>query len=188
MTDLYIVRHGETAWSRSGQHTSYTDLELTAQGRDEAVALRGRLHPADFDLVLCSPMTRAQQTAQLAGFADFEIDDDLAEWNYGDFEGRTSEEIRKFVPGWRIWTDYVPGGEQQADVIERMRRVMNRVRYSRLQRVLAFGHGHSLRVLTTCWINVSIARGASFPLHTATVSVLGYEKESPALLAWNARP
>ena len=188
MTDLYIVRHGETEWSKSGQHTSVTDLDLTEKGKAEAASLRGWLKPDRFDLVLCSPRRRAQETAQLAGFENFEVDEDLAEWNYGEFEGKTSAEIREFVPGWRIWSDYVPGGEQQDEIITRMTRVMNRVRYSRLKRVIAFGHGHSLRVLATCWISIPISRGSSFPLQTATMSVLGYEKETPALVTWNARP
>ncbi|GAA2181721.1 acid phosphatase [Brooklawnia cerclae] len=188
MTDLYIVRHGETEWSKSGQHTSVTELELTSAGREQASRLNGWLDPADFDLILCSPRTRAQQTARLAGFDSFEIDEDLAEWDYGDLEGRTSAEIRQLVPGWRIWTDFVPGGEQQTDVVARMTRVMNRTRFSGHRKVIAFGHGHAMRVLATCWIGLPIAKGASLPLQTGTVSILGYEKETPAIVRWNAAP
>lgn len=188
MTDLYIVRHGETEWSKSGQHTSVTDLELTENGRTQASGLNGWLDPASFDLVLCSPRRRAQETARLAGFEDFEVDEDLAEWHYGELEGRTSAEIRQLVPGWRIWSDYVPGGEQQNEVVARLTRVMNRVRFSGHKRVIAFGHGHALRVLATCWVGVPITKGASFPLYTGTVSILGYEKETPALVRWNASP
>lgn len=188
MTYLYIVRHGETLWSKTGQHTSVTDLDLTDAGREQAARLNGWLTPSDFDLVLCSPRKRAQETARLAGFNDFEVEPDLAEWHYGELEGRTSAEIRQLVPGWRIWRDYVPGGEQQADVAARLTRVMNRVRFSGHRKVIAFGHGHAMRVLATCWIDVPLAKGASLPLHTGTVSILGYEKETPALVRWNASP
>lgn len=188
MTDLYLVRHGETEWSRSGQHTSVTDLELTDEGIRQASDLHGVLDPAQFDLVLCSPRRRAQDTARLAGFTDYTIDEDLAEWYYGDVEGRTSAEIRHLVPGWRIWTDHVPGGEQPADVVERLSRVMNRIRFSGAERAICFGHGHALRVLAMCWVGVDISKGAAFPLQTGTISVLGYEKETPALRRWNIRP
>jgi len=188
MTDLYLVRHGETAWSLSGQHTSITELELTDHGREEAESLRGVLDPATFDLVLCSPRKRAQATARLAGFADFSIDEDLAEWYYGDVEGRTSAEVRHLVPGWRIWNSHVPGGEQGSEVVERLSRVMNRVRFSGAERAICFGHGHALRVLAMCWIGIDIVHGGAFPLQTATICHLGYEKESPALVRWNYRP
>jgi probable phosphoglycerate mutase len=188
MTDLYIVRHGETEWSKSGQYTSVTDLELTEHGREQAMGLRTLLNPADFDLVLCSPRKRARQTAELAGFEDYEIDDDLAEWYYGEQEGHTSDEMRKLVPGWRIWSSHVPGGEQQADVIARLSKVMNKVRFSGAERAICFSHGHASRVLAMCWIGVGIENGGAFPLQTASVSVLGYEKESPALVHWNVRP
>jgi len=188
MTDLYLVRHGETEWSKSGQHTSITDLPLTPEGVRQATSLNGVLNPQDFDLVLCSPRLRAQETARLAGFDHFEVDEDLAEWFYGDFEGKTSAAIREFVPGWRIWRSHVPNGEQQADVVGRLSRVMNRVRYSGAKRAICFGHGHALRVLAMCWIDIDIRHGAAFPLATATVSTLGYEKETAALRQWNARP
>jgi probable phosphoglycerate mutase len=188
MTDIYLVRHGETEWSKSGQHTSVTDLELTDEGRAQAGVLKGLLDPNSFDLVLCSPRKRAQETARLAGFEKFEVDDDLAEWFYGDVEGRTSEEIRRLVPGWRIWTSHVPGGEQAWDVVTRLSRVMNRVRFSGAERAICFGHGHALRVLAMCWIGIDIVNGGAFPMQTAAISVLGYEKESPALVQWNYRP
>jgi probable phosphoglycerate mutase len=188
MTDIYLVRHGETEWSKSGQHTSVTDLELTDEGRAQAGVLKGLLDPKSFDLVLCSPRKRAQETARLAGFEKFEVDDDLAEGFYGDVEGRTSEEIRRLVPGWRIWNSHVPGGEQAWDVVTRLSRVMNRVRFSGAERAICFGHGHALRVLAMCWIGIDIVHGGAFPMQTAAVSVLGYEKESPALVQWNYRP
>jgi probable phosphoglycerate mutase len=185
MTDLYLVRHGQTEWSKTGQYTSITDLELTEQGRQQAASLQRLLNPKDFDLVLCSPRKRAQQTAELAGFTNYDVDDDLAEWFYGDQEGHTSEDIRKMVPGWRIWASHVPGGEQAPQVIERLSRVMNRVRFSGAQRAICFGHGHALRVLALCWLGIGIENGGAFPLETASVSVLGYEKETPALVRWN---
>ena len=111
MTDLYLVRHGETAWSKSGQHTSTTDLDLTPHGEEQARGLASRLNRADFGLVLCSPRQRAQQTARLAGFGDFVVDSNLAEWNYGDYEGLTSAQIRERHPGWRLWFNGPRGGE-----------------------------------------------------------------------------
>ncbi|GAB3623529.1 histidine phosphatase family protein [Mariniluteicoccus endophyticus] len=186
-TQLWLVRHGETEWSRSGQHTSVTDLDLTDEGVRQAEALRDRLDPADFGLVLTSPRLRARRTAEIAGFADAEVDENLAEWAYGDYEGRTSDEIRRDQPGWRIWTHPVPGGESREDVMARLGRVVRRVRTSGVERALVFAHGHSLRVLALSWLELDISRGASFPLETATVSVLGFEKESPAVLRWNQR-
>jgi len=185
MTDLYLVRHGETAWSKSGQHTSLTDLDLTGRGIEQAKALRGRLNPADFGLALSSPRRRALQTAELAGFGYVEVDEHLAEWRYGDYEGRTSQQIREGVPGWRIWTHPCPGGETADQVKARLNRVVERVRTSGVERAVCFGHGHSLRVLALCWLGIDVRRGASFPLETATVSILGHEKESPAILKWN---
>lgn len=186
-TELWMVRHGETEWSRSGQHTSVTDLDLTEAGVRQAEALRGRLDPNDFGLVLSSPRLRARRTAEIAGFGDVEVDENLAEWFYGDYEGRTSAEIRETVPDWRIWTHPVPGGESQADVMARLTRVVRRVRASGVERALVFAHGHSLRVLALAWLEFDISRGQSFPLETATVSVLGREKESPAIVRWNQR-
>ncbi len=186
MTQLYIVRHGETEWSKSGQHTSITDLDLTENGVAEALKLREKLNPEEFDLVLTSPRLRARRTAELAGFTNAEVEEDLAEWYYGDYEGRKSVDIRARVPGWRIWTHHIPNGEQQADVLERLGRVAHRVRYSEVEKAICFAHGHSLRVLALSWLNIDISRGASFPLKTGSVSILGYEKESPAILQWNA--
>lgn len=186
-TELWLVRHGETEWSRSGRHTSVTDLELTEHGVDQARELR--LRPADFDLVLSSPLRRARQTAEIAGFGDLvEVDENLVEWNYGDYEGLTTPQIREQVSDWRIWTHPMPNGETQRQVMERLGRVVSRVRESGADRAIAFAHGHSLRVLALAWLGLDITRGANFTLQTATVSVLGYEKESPALLRWNAVP
>jgi len=185
MTDLYLVRHGETEWSRNGRHTSTTDLDLTEAGQVQAAGLRDRLNPADFGLVLCSPRLRARHTAELAGFDSPEIEPDLAEWDYGDFEGLTGVEIRTRVPSWRIWNSHVPGGEQAADIVARLNRVANRVRFSGVERAICFGHGHALRVLAMVWVGLDLAHGAALPLATGSLSVLGYEKESSAILHWN---
>ncbi len=186
MSLLYIVRHGETAWSKSGQHTSYTDLDLTDHGVEEALSLREKLNPADFGLVLSSPRLRARRTAELAGFDNVTVDDRLQEWNYGDYEGKTSAEIRSMQPGWRIWTQAMPKGETKVQIITRMTEIVNLVRASGVDKAICFGHGHASRVLALCWLDIDIARGQSFPLKTASVSIVGYEKESPAILQWNA--
>ncbi|GAB2482476.1 histidine phosphatase family protein [Luteococcus sediminum] len=186
MTELYLVRHGETAWSRSGQHTSVTDLDLTEHGVEEASRLRERLDPSDFGLVLTSPRLRARRTAELAGFEQPEVDENLAEWFYGDYEGMTSNQIREQVPGWRIWTHPIPGGETRTQVIDRLTTVVQRVQDSGVDRAICFSHGHASRVLALCWLGIDVARGQSFPLQTGAVSVLGYEKESPAIVRWNA--
>ncbi|MEL4504247.1 histidine phosphatase family protein [Luteococcus sp. H138] len=186
MTELYLVRHGETAWSKSGQHTSVTDLDLTEYGVAEATSLRDRLDPDDFDLVLTSPRLRARRTAELAGFGTPEVDENLAEWFYGDYEGLTSQQIREQVPGWRIWSHEVPGGETHAQVINRLTQVVRRVRQSGVDKAICFSHGHASRVLALCWLDIDIARGQSFPLDTGTISILGREKESPAIIRWNA--
>lgn len=186
MTLLYLVRHGETEWSRSGQHTSVTELDLTDRGVAQAMSLRTQLDPDDFELVLCSPRLRACRTAELAGFTDYEVDEDLAEWYYGDFEGMTSPQIREHFPGWRIWFNGCPGGESSEDVRARLTRVVARVRASGVEKAICFGHGHASRVLTLCWLDFPIIFGQSFPLEVGSVSVLGREKESPAIIRWNS--
>lgn len=186
MTLLYLVRHGETEWSRSGRHTSVTDLDLTDNGVEQAGRLRSRLDPSEFGLVLASPRLRAQRTARLAGFEDFEVEEDLAEWHYGDYEGLTSIEIRRHHEGWRIWFNGCHGGETAEHVRERLTRVVKRVRESGVEKAICFAHGHSIRTLALCWLDFPIIFGQSFPLDVATVSVLGKEKESWAVLRWNS--
>ena len=182
--ELWLVRHGETEWSRDGRHTSTTDLPLTEPGERAATSLRARLAEVEFDLVLSSPRQRARRTAELAGFADPVLDDDLVEWAYGDYEGVTTAEIRETVPGWTVWTHPTPGGETADEVSARLDRVVDRVREH--GRVLVFAHGHSLRVLTARWLEQPAAEGRFFRLDTATVSVLGFERDNPALLKWNS--
>jgi broad specificity phosphatase PhoE len=182
--ELWVVRHGETEWSRDGRHTSTTDLPLTDVGEDAARELAPRLADVEFDLVLTSPRRRARRTAELAGFGDAEVDEDLVEWAYGDYEGVTTAEIRESVPGWTVWTHPTPGGESADEVAARLDRVVARTREH--DRALVFAHGHSLRVLTARWLEQSAAEGRFFKLDTSTVSVLGFEREHPALLRWNS--
>lgn len=189
MTQLYLVRHGETEWSRSGQHTSVTDLPLTEKGERQARALLGHIHPNNFQLVLSSPRRRALHTAKLAGFVGDhqpEVDEDLAEWFYGDYEGKTSAEIRQSDEGWTIWTHPTPGGETAQQVSDRLDRVVERVRSAGVERAICFAHGHSLRALTLRWLDLDLTLGGRFPLDTGTVSVLGEAKGEPALERWNA--
>jgi probable phosphoglycerate mutase len=182
--EVWLVRHGETEWSRSGQHTSVTDLDLTEAGVEVARTLAEKLSGESFDLVLTSPRLRARRTAELAGFPQAEVDDDLVEWGYGDYEGRTTVEIREEVPGWSIWTDPVPNGESAEQVSERLDRVIDRTRDH--ERVLLFGHGHALRSFAARWIEQPVAEGRFFYLDTATTSVLGYDRDSPVIVRWNS--
>jgi broad specificity phosphatase PhoE len=186
--EVWLVRHGETEWSRDHRHTSTTDLPLTEDGAEVARSLGPRL-ARDFALVLTSPRRRARDTAELAGHGTAEVDADLAEWAYGDYEGVTTDEIRQDVPGWTVWTHPSPGGESAAEVSERLDRVVARLRG--VEGVaLVFGHGHALRALTARWLGLPVADGRLFRLDTATVSVLGHERETPVVLRWNtpARP
>jgi probable phosphoglycerate mutase len=183
--EVWLVRHGETEWSRDGRHTSTTDLELTPGGETVAVSLRGRLDDESFALVLTSPRRRARDTARLAGHPDAEVDADLAEWDYGDLEGLTTQEVREDLPGWTIWRGPVPGGESAEQVSARLDRVVARCRATD-GRVLLFGHGHSLRALAARWLGLPVADGRLLRLDTATVSVLGWEHESPVVLRWNS--
>jgi broad specificity phosphatase PhoE len=191
LTELYLVRHGETEWSRDGRHTSVTDLALTEVGKQQARGLLGQLRPEDFQLILSSPRRRARETAELAGFSgpyEPQVSEDLVEWHYGDYEGKSSAEINESVPGWMIWTHPVPNGETAAQVTDRLDRVVAQVRESGVERAICFGHGHALRALTMRWLGFDLSLGRHFPLDTSTVSVLGEEKGLPSLERWNARP
>ncbi len=182
---LWLVRHGETEWSRDGRHTSTTDLELTPEGERVARELAPRLAVDDFDLVLTSPRIRARRTAELAGFPDAEIAPDLVEWDYGEYEGLTTPQIRETVPGWTVWSRPVPGGETPAQVAARLDKVVRRVAEVAGD-VLVFGHGHALRGLAARWLELEVTEGRHFVLGTATISVLGWERGSPAVVRWNA--
>ena len=187
MGQLWFVRHAETEWSAAGRHTSRTDIALTAGGRAAAAALAPQLAGRPFAVVLTSPRQRARDTAALAGFPAAEVDDDLQEWDYGDLEGATSDEIRgrggEFA-GWTIWRGPVPGGETIADVARRARRVLARADAATGD-VLCFGHGHALRVLTAIALGFDGRAGARFALDPATLNVVGHEHEVRALRVWN---
>ncbi|MGH3510360.1 MAG: histidine phosphatase family protein [Nocardioidaceae bacterium] len=183
--ELWVVRHGETEWSRDGRHTSVTDVPLTPDGEAVARSLADRLDAVPFDLVLTSPRERARRTAQLAGFPEAVVDDDLTEWAYGEYEGITTAQIREKAPGWTVWTQPCPGGETAAEVTTRLDRVIAKVRSSG-GRVLVFGHGHSLRGLAARWIEQPVDEGRLLALDTATVSVLGYEHQTPVVRRWNS--
>jgi len=183
--ELWIVRHGPTEWSRSGRHTSVTDLPLLPDAEQDARALAPRLAAVGPALVLTSPRERARRTAALAGYADAVVDEDLVEWAYGDYEGLTTPQIREQVPGWSVWTHVSPGGESGDQVAARLDRVVARARESDGP-TLAFAHGHSLRALAARWLGLPVSDGRLFRLDTATISVLGYERETPVLLRWNS--
>jgi len=186
MTDaeVWLVRHGQTEWSRDGRHTSTTDLPLTDTGVEQARTLRERLTGASFDRVVTSPLQRAVDTARLAGFDSVEVDPDLHEWRYGDYEGVSTPDIRETVPGWTVWTHPSPGGETGAEVAARCDRVIARCR-DRGGRTLLVAHGHLLRVLAARWVDEPFAFGRHLLLDTATVSELGDDRGSPVVQRWN---
>lgn len=184
---IYLARHGETEWSLSGQHTGVTDIPLTKQGEDNARNLGERLHGLHFAKVLTSPLQRARRTCELAGFgANAEIDNDLAEWNYGEYEGERTADIRKKRPDWFLFRDGCPGGESVAAVGARADRVIARLRALQAD-VIVFSHGHFLRVLGARWLSQPAADGRLLLLTTASLSILGYEHnlEEPVLRLWN---
>jgi len=192
MSELWLIRHGETEWSKSGQHTGATDIALTSSGEEQALALGRFLAGRPFSRVFVSPLVRARRTCELAGFGDrAEVDADLHEWKYGEYEGRTSFDIRQERPGWSIWRDGVVGGESIEEVAARARAVVERA--AALEgNVALFAHGHLLRVLATCWLDLHPSAARQFLLDTATVSVLDHEQASRAIRLWNwsakARP
>jgi probable phosphoglycerate mutase len=184
---VYLARHGETAWSLTGQHTGLTDLPLTEHGERNAHHLGERLRGLKFTKVFTSPLQRAARTCELAGFkAAAEIDQDLVEWNYGAYEGRRTVEIRAERPGWQLFRDGCPGGESPEQVGARADRVVNRVR-AIAGDVLVFSSGHFLRVLTARWLGLEPAAGRFFTLDTASLSELGYEHmlSAPVIRLWN---
>jgi broad specificity phosphatase PhoE len=185
--EVVLVRHGETGWSRAGKHTGRTDVPLTEKGRRQSavvgVALRGR----QFALVLVSPLSRALESCRLAGFGDVaQVRDDLREWDYGDYEGRTTPEVREERPGWTLWSGGVPGGETAAEVGARADRLIAELRAIDGDSAV-FAHGHLLRVLGARWVGLEPEDGRWLALDPATISVLGYERETPVIRQWNAR-
>ncbi len=183
--EVWLVRHGETEWSLSGQHTGVTDLPLTAAGEEKARALAPLLTQAAFDRVLSSPLQRARRTADFAGLAGVGLCDDLVEWRYGDYEGVTTVDIRKTKPEWSVWTDGAPHGESPVDVSARVDRVIEHCR-SLGGRTLLVAHGHVLRALAARWVEQPVALGAHLPLGTAKLCVLGYDRGVPTLERWNS--
>jgi broad specificity phosphatase PhoE len=182
-SEIWLVRHGETAWSLSGQHTSRTDLPLTHVGEQRAEELGRILGGRSFALVLSSPMRRAIDTCRQAGYTAG-ICDDLHEWDYGDYEGLTTAEIQKTDPGWNVWTGAIPKGESVAQVGARADRVIACAAAAKGDAAL-FGHGHMLRVLAARWIGMDPAAGQRLALSTGSVSVLGYERETCVIRLWN---
>jgi broad specificity phosphatase PhoE len=182
---LWAVRHGETEWSANGQHTSRTDLPLTQLGEQEALALKRLLAGHKFDLVSSSPLQRAVCTAELAGFEP-SLDEDLEEWDYGELEGLTTDQVRARYPDWSIWDGPWPGGERPEQVAARADRVVGRVlALPPGAEALVFAHGHILRALAARWLRRPVTDGRQFVLGTATVSVLGWEHGAPAIHHWN---
>ena len=185
--ELVLIRHGATQWSVAGRHTSETDLPLLPQGEARARALAPALAQRQFVAVLCSPRVRARRTAELAGLTVTWIDEDLAEWRYGEYEGITTAQIRQHRPDWLLWRDGCPGGESPEQVGDRLDRVLERARAAATHGDVALiAHGHSLRVAGVRWIGLPTSYGAALALDTATVSVLGYEHEDPAIRLWNS--
>lgn len=186
MAEMILIRHGETEWSASRRHTSYTDLDLTATGVRQAAALGGRLAGRPFAAVLSSPRRRALRTAEIAGLHVTHVDDDLAEWNYGAYEGITTKEIRERDPDWDLWTQGCPGGESPLEVQARIDRLWATVG-PLLDRgdVALVGHGHSLRVAGARWIGLPASGGGRLRLDTAALCGLGYEHGRPVILRWN---
>ena len=188
LPNIYLIRHGETAWSLSGQHTGRTDLPLTEHGEKEARNLARRLGVVGFGGVFTSPLLRARRTSELAGLGDVaKMDADAAEWNYGDYEGRTSIDIRQENPGWNIFQEGCPGGESPTQVGKRADRLIARLQTFK-GNIAIFTHGHLGRVLGARWIGLPVRQAQHFLLATASLSILGYEHdraEVPAIVLWN---
>lgn len=187
-TELWLIRHGETEWSLSGKHTSRTDIALTEHGRERAAELRDYLAGRTFDRVMVSPMQRARETCTIAGYGEVAVvDEGLREWDYGVYEGKTTAEIREEVPGWSVWKDEIVGGETVEHVGERADGVIARALNveGASGRVALFAHAHILRILAARWVGLAADGGRLFSLGTGSVSVLGWERETRVVEAWN---
>jgi probable phosphoglycerate mutase len=183
---LFLLRHGETEWSLSGRHTGTTDIPLTEQGQQMARLLQPLLAKESFTLVLTSPLQRARETCRLAGFGDrANVEPDLVEWNYGLYEGFTPGQIHAVAPGWLLFRDGCPGGEQPSEIGARVDRVIAKVRAVEGNAIL-FAHGHVLRVLAARWLGLPPSEGQHFLLDTATINILSYYRGAPAVKRWNA--
>ncbi|WP_446745578.1 histidine phosphatase family protein [Silvibacterium acidisoli] len=183
--EIWLIRHGETEWSKSGQHTGRTDIPLTAEGEKAAIALKPRLEGIQFDAVFTSPMQRARETCRLAGLdSSAVIEPNLKEWDYGIYEGKTTKEIQKDTPGWSIWTSSIPEGESIEQAADRAREVIAAA--SQFEgRVALFAHGHILRILAACWLNDDPTLAKHLVLGTSSLCILGFERTTRALLRWN---
>jgi len=185
---IWLVRHGETEWAAIGRHTGWRDIPLTPRGEDQARNLGKLLNGRAFSLVMVSPLQRARQTCELAGYAHSAvINPDMREWNYGDYEGLTSTEIRERLPDWNIWRNGVEGGETVNEVGVRARRVLELAMAAEGD-VLLFAHGHLLRILTACWLDLPPVEARRFALWPSAVGVLGYEHDVPVIRSWNWEP
>lgn len=194
---LWLLRHGETEWSRDHKYTGLTDLELTETGKEQALSARPKLAGIDFDEVFTSPLLRAQQTAALVGFPAAVVVPEAHEWDYGDYEGRRSADIRSQLPGYLIWKDGVPNGETLRQVADRADTIIARVQAGcgtaadrtpgtdSVQNVLLVAHGHFLRVLAARWLELDPVEGRRFVLGTAAVCALGWDKRTPAIVHWS---
>jgi probable phosphoglycerate mutase len=185
--EILLIRHGETEWSRAGRHTGRTDLPLTDAGKRAAEWLGKALEGRQFE-PWTSPLKRARETSRLAGFPAAQIDDDLREWDYGIYEGRTTLDIRKETPDWSVWLSPILNGESLDEVADRAGRVISRVTESAMSDVGLFAHGHILRILAAVWIGTPPLTGRSLALDTATISVLGYERQTRVIRRWNVAP
>lgn len=183
---VVLVRHGQTEWTITGQHTGRTDKPLTEIGRQQAIALKGMLAGYDFARVLSSPLSRARETAALAGYASLVVDDDLMEWDYGIYEARRTRDIRQDISGWTVWTHEMVGGESLEDLSARCDRIIEQTHKVDGQ-VAVFGHGHALRVMGARWMGQPPGAGANLVLETASISVLGWERANRVIIHWNAR-
>lgn len=184
---IWLVRHGETAWSLSGQHTGREDLDLLPEAAPKLRALKPHLKKHSFASVLSSPLRRAQQTARLVGFDQFELDANLMEWDYGSYNGKTKMDIYKTTPGWKIWKDGVPEGETLAQVAERARKVIARAQAVKGD-VALVSHGHLLRVLGACWLDLHPENAEHFALFTGSICVLTHEDGYSVFSQWNWQP
>ena len=183
--EVVLLRHGQTEWSKALKHTGRTDIPLTEEGERQAERARKILQGRSFALVLTSPLQRAAETCRLTGFGDVaQVREDLREWDYGDYEGLRTAEIREQVPGWTVFRDGVPNGETVEEVGARLDRVIEEARAAD-GNVLLFGHGHSLRILTARWLGLDPRDGRLFALDPATLSVLSYERETAVVRRWN---
>ena len=185
--ELWLMRHGETEWSRSGQHTSRTDLELTPEGERRAGNLKRALAGKQFAMVLSSPLRRALDTCRLAGFEPTGLTRDLCEWDYGSYEGLTTAQIQKTAPDWTIWSGTPPGGETAEQIGARVDRVIQKAAGAGGD-VALFAHGHVLRVLAARWLGMEPQGGRFFALSTGSISVLGWEREARVVASWNLTP